>query len=299
MPPPVPDAEEATDADDVPLEFVATRDADGAARLRGRLPDDLSREAVLSLARARFGAGKDAAAIRIVEDTPPDWPVRVLVGIEALALLNSGTLTVRPDTIRISGETGDPEARDDIARLLTARLGDTVSLSLDVTYVEALDPVASLPTPAECLAEVNAALGGKKITFAPGSSDIDSDALVTIDRVAEILRECQSVRMEIGGHTDSQGSEGMNERLSQQRADAVLNAIMARRVLTSNLTAKGYGEAQPVADNGTEEGREANRRIEFRLLPEDGAEDGENSAASSAGPAASADDAEADAEDTE
>jgi OmpA-OmpF porin, OOP family len=72
--------------------------------------------------------------------------------------------------------------------------------------------------------------------------------------------------MEIGGHTDSQGSEGMNERLSQERADAVLNAIMARRVLTSNLTAKGYGEAKPIADNGTEAGREANRRIEFRLI---------------------------------
>jgi OmpA-OmpF porin, OOP family len=50
----------------------------------------------------------------------------------------------------------------------------------------------------------------------------------------------------------------------------VLNAIMARRVLTSNLSAKGYGESRPIADNATEEGREANRRIEFRLiLPED------------------------------
>ena len=66
----------------------------------------------------------------------------------------------------------------------------------------------------------------------------------------------------------------MNQQLSQARADAVLNAIMARRVLTSNLTAKGYGETQPIADNGTEAGREANRRIEFRLvLPEAVADD--------------------------
>jgi OmpA-OmpF porin, OOP family len=72
--------------------------------------------------------------------------------------------------------------------------------------------------------------------------------------------------MEIGGHTDSQGSEGMNERLSQARADAVLNAIMARRVLTSNLSAKGYGEASPSPTTQPKAGREANRRIEFRLL---------------------------------
>ena len=58
----------------------------------------------------------------------------------------------------------------------------------------------------------------------------------------------------------------MNQQLSQARADAVLNAIMSRRVLTSNLSAKGYGESQPIADNGTEGGREANRRIEFKLL---------------------------------
>jgi OOP family OmpA-OmpF porin len=118
---------------------------------------------------------------------------------------------------------------------------------------------------------INAAIAARKITFAPGSTEIDADALVTIDRVAEALRECQTVRMEIGGHTDSQGRESMNESLSQERADAVLAAIMARRVLTSNLTAKGYGEAKPIADNDTEDGREANRRIEFRLiLPEEG-----------------------------
>jgi OOP family OmpA-OmpF porin len=296
MPPPAPDAEEPEDDGDVPLEFVATRDAEGGAALRGRLPDDLSREAVLSLARARFGSGKDVAAIRIVEDTPSDWPVRVMAGIEALSMLNSGTLTVRPDRIRLAGETGDPEARDSIARLLTARLGDEVSLSLDVAYVEALDPIAALPTPEECLAGINAALAEKKITFAPGSTDIDGDALVTIDRLSETLRDCQTVRMEIGGHTDSQGSEGMNERLSQERADAVLNAIMARRVLTSNLTAKGYGEAQPIADNGTEEGREANRRIEFRLLPTE--DSGEEAAADEDGEAgATPGDAETPARD--
>ena len=68
----------------------------------------------------------------------------------------------------------------------------------------------------------------------------------------------------------------MNEQLSQARADSVLNAIMERRVLTSNLTAKGYGETRPIADNDTEEGREANRRIEFKLVaPVEAAEAGQ------------------------
>ncbi len=72
--------------------------------------------------------------------------------------------------------------------------------------------------------------------------------------------------MEIGGHTDSQGRETMNLALSQARADAVLEALMARRLLAASLAAKGYGEAVPIADNATEAGRDANRRIEFTLL---------------------------------
>ena len=72
--------------------------------------------------------------------------------------------------------------------------------------------------------------------------------------------------MEVAGHTDSQGSDEGNRKLSQARAEAVITALSARRVLTRNLTPKGYGESQPIADNDTEKGREANRRIEFVLL---------------------------------
>ena len=75
--------------------------------------------------------------------------------------------------------------------------------------------------------------------------------------------------MEIGGHTDSQGREEMNLNLSQQRAESVLIALQSRRILTGNLIPIGYGETRPIAYNGTEEGREANRRIEFTLATEE------------------------------
>jgi OOP family OmpA-OmpF porin len=78
--------------------------------------------------------------------------------------------------------------------------------------------------------------------------------------------------MEISGHTDAQGSEGGNKALSQARAEAVLLALQGRRVDISGMNAVGYGEASPIANNGTEEGREANRRIEFVLKGVQGAE---------------------------
>jgi OOP family OmpA-OmpF porin len=65
----------------------------------------------------------------------------------------------------------------------------------------------------------------------------------------------------------------MNQELSQSRADSVLNELRARRVLTGSFTAKGYGETRPIQDNDTEAGREANRRIEFRLIRPDTAQE--------------------------
>jgi len=80
------------------------------------------------------------------------------------------------------------------------------------------------------------------------------------------LFNCGDIILEIGGHTDSQGREQMNLNLSQARANAVLFELQRRRILTKNIVAKGYGESEPVASNETEQGREKNRRIEFRHL---------------------------------
>lgn len=279
---------ENSDSGAEPPEFLATRSPEGQVQLRGLLGDEATRAAVESYAAAAFGVGNVLPATRIDANVPQGWAMRVLAALEGLSYMANGSATVTATKISIVGQTGIESARSDIARILSSKLEDGAAFDLDVTYSEALDPLAALPTAEECVELINVAGNKRKITFAPSSSDIEQDAMATIDAIADILRDCQSVQIEISGHTDSQGREIMNEQLSQARADAVLNAIMARRVLTSNLSAKGYGESEPIADNGTEAGREANRRIEFRLVtPEDTAEDAEEAAA-----AASEDDAE-------
>ncbi|MBW7920555.1 MAG: OmpA family protein [Rubellimicrobium sp.] len=248
-----------------PPEFSVTV-SDTGATLRGRLGDAMAETAVRSLAEAEFGAARVTMATRITpEGLPAGWPVRVLAGIEALGHVTTGNLRVQPDRITLSGRSGEPDAHDTISRLLIERLGQAASFTLDVTYDEALDPAAALLPPEECLARIRAVTDARKITFDPGSATISGQGMQALDGIADILRNCDEAPLLIAGYTDSQGREETNLRLSQNRAEAVLNALLARRVPVSNFEARGYGEADPIADNGTEEGREANRRIEFRL----------------------------------
>ncbi len=263
-------------------EFVATLSPEGRLELRGRLGDALSREAVESFARARFGTGAVHAATRLDPDMPPGWPLRVLAALEALGEIDSGEVIVQPGIIRLSGRTGSTTASDTVARVLSDKLGETQQYELDIRYDAALDPLTGLPTAEECAADINALLAAHKINFEPGAAQITRDAADTLDKIATRMKDCSDFAMEIGGHTDSQGREEMNLALSQKRAEAVVAALMARRVLTGNLRAVGYGETVPIADNDTEAGREANRRIEFRLIG--GAED-ETGEAADEGPA--------------
>ncbi len=249
-----------------PPEFTATLSPEGLVQLRGRIRDEATRALATSYAQSLFGSDTVYSAPRLADNVPADWSVRVLTGLEALGQLSNGAVVVSPDNISISGKTGNQDANDKIARLLTTKLGEDQAFDINVTYQASADPVALVPSPEECEAEVSEIIAARKINFEPGSATIDASTLGVMDEIAGILKLCGDLKLEIQGHTDSQGREVMNLDLSQQRAQSVLNELRARRVLTSRFVAKGYGETQPIADNGTEEGREANRRIEFKLI---------------------------------
>lgn len=251
---------------DGPPEFSATLSPEGLVQLRGRVPDELVRAATESYARSRFGLDNVYAAMRLDPGLPEGWPLRMLTSLEALSDLEHGAVIMQADFVELHGSTTDAEANARIARLFADKLGEAQNFKINVDYEEPPEPENTQPTPEECVARVNAILEEQKITFAPGSVTVEGESLQVVNRIAEVLRECPDAGMEIGGHTDSQGREEMNLQLSQSRAEGVLSALLARRILTSNLTAKGFGESQPIADNDSEEGREANRRIEFRLI---------------------------------
>ncbi|ETA52406.1 OmpA family protein [Ponticoccus alexandrii] len=252
--------------DDGPIEFIATLSPEGRVQMRGRLSSDSARTTMDSFAKARFGSENVYTAARVAENMPQDWPVRTLAGLETLATLANGSVTVTPDGITVRGKTGNADADAEIAALLADKMGEDVAMDISVEYVERLDPTLGLPSPEECEAQIVQTIGARKISFEPGAATLDASAEEIMDELAELLKRCGDIPLEIGGHTDSQGRESMNQELSRDRAQAVLDALRTRLVPVKSYTVRGYGEETPIADNGTEAGREENRRIEFKLL---------------------------------
>jgi outer membrane protein OmpA-like peptidoglycan-associated protein len=105
------------------------------------------------------------------------------------------------------------------------------------------------------------------ITFPINSYQIQPQFQNTLDQVAETLAEYPSTYIDVYGHTDPSGGDAINIPLSQNRAQSVANYLAARGVNPARIATQGFGSSQPIADNSTEAGRAANRRVEIRIVP--------------------------------
>ena len=105
------------------------------------------------------------------------------------------------------------------------------------------------------------------ITFDSGQSDIKSTFLPVLDSVILVVEEFDKTLIVIAGHTDSSGSEELNQNLSERRAQSVANYFSAAKIMKERLESVGFGESTPVASNSTAQGKELNRRVEITLLP--------------------------------
>lgn len=104
------------------------------------------------------------------------------------------------------------------------------------------------------------------IFFDFDKAELKPESHAELEKVVHLLTDYPHMRIEIGAHTDDQGSEAYNIRLSNDRAKAVVDHLVKEKVDAARLSWKGYGKSRPVADNATEEGRAKNRRVEFTVL---------------------------------
>lgn len=106
----------------------------------------------------------------------------------------------------------------------------------------------------------------KGVTFLPNSATLTAEARTVLDGAASALAGQKNLKVELGGYTDSQGKDAANLALSQKRANSARQYLIDKGIEADRLTAKGYGEASPIADNNTVEGRAENRRVELKVV---------------------------------
>jgi OmpA-OmpF porin, OOP family len=244
---------------------------DGTVRLTGPVQDAMSRDAIQSYAAAHFGHDRVMNTTVIDPHLPDGWPGRVLAGVAALTLMKEGRLEVTPDGLAVEGWALGPDGAEKATALFAERGVEAtqVALRYDLAAAEAAlaaeiseatDRAAEAA--AACAARVQEALDAAPIVFAPGAGTLGEDGIAAVAALVPILRDCPVMAFEIGGHTDSSGAAEVNQRLSEERAEAVRTALAANEDLGQlAFRARGYGAEVPIADNATADGRARNRRI--------------------------------------
>lgn len=108
----------------------------------------------------------------------------------------------------------------------------------------------------------------RNVFFETGKAILRVESYPELNRLANVLKEVPTLRIEVSGHTDNTGSAATNNRLSKERAKAVVDYLLAQEIAAERLTYEGFGFSQPIADNATADGRQQNRRVEFKVISE-------------------------------
>ena len=160
------------------------------------------------------------------------------------------------DTLGDGDEVNKYKTRPDVADTDQGSVGDGVEVGRGTNPLDRTDDVQLETT-------VGVALVLDGIVFNTGSADILPESEEILKKAYNTMKFNPDIVVEIHGHTDSRGSRALNMRLSRERAESVLNWLVERGIDRGRLSSKGFGPDKPAASNATEEGRQANRRIEF------------------------------------
>lgn len=241
-----------------PFVFSVRRDAQGLT-MSGFFPDEKTHAALRAALDKDFLKETVTDVSAIGGGAPAGFADAALTGLEQLARIGSGELSITDNVVRLSGTALHPAAQEEIVADLKRALKPPFEAE---TELKVSTPAPTVP-PAECQALLTDLLGRGTILFNTASATIHRESQGLLDRLAQALQRCPSAIVEVAGHTDSVGGEAENQRLSEQRASAVVDYLVRAGIDRARLFPTGHGAANPVASNDTEAGRARNRRIEL------------------------------------
>jgi OmpA-OmpF porin, OOP family len=228
-----------------------------AVVVAGTVPDEATRQAILQRTREVYGAERviDQLGVGAVV-APPNWNqyVQRLVSPD-LKRVSRGQLAISGNTVDLKGEVANEAMRQQLVSDLSTRLNPTYTVRNGL-HVRANEQ-----------AVIDSTLANRIVEFESGSALLTDAGRAVLDELLAALRALPTHRkLQVIGHTDSQGGRDANIALSAARADTVKAYLAARQIPPETIEAYGVGPDRPVADNSTAAGRSRNRRIEFRVI---------------------------------
>jgi len=227
--------------------------------LTGYVPDNNAHTALAAAAARKFFSEKVVDNLKSSVGAPAGFASAVVPALGALSRLSTGTLVVSDREVKLSGDALYDAAVAQIRAGLAKDFPVGWQVNADISVKPAAAPVDSTV----CQQLFSDLLAKGKIRFESARATIDPDSAGLLDRLIETALRCPTANIEIAGHTDSDGEDSSNQALSEKRAQAVLDYLVKAGLPADRFTATGYGSAQPIASNDTDEGKAQNRRIDF------------------------------------
>ncbi len=242
-----------------PYRFAAERRGAGIV-LSGNIASPVERQRLLEAAHRKFGSAAVDDQLVYASGEPDGFAAAAEAVVQALSRLSGGQASVVDDAMTVAGYTYYPAAAGEITDELKSGLPDGFKLNADAIASRQGDqPV----TADQCRDLMQSVLKIGGIGFDGGKAALTEDSEGILDRASAVIDRCPQAGVEVGAHSDSDGSASLNRDLTQARAETILEYLVAAGVKRERLTAVGYGETKPIADNATAAGKAANRRIEF------------------------------------
>ena len=250
----------ANDVKAPPYIFQAYKDPVAVTlTLTGYVPDNNVHAALVAAAARKFFSEKVVDNLKASVGAPSGFAAAVVPSLGALSRLSTGTLVVTDREVKLSGDALYEAAAGQIRAGLGKDFPQGWQFKPEISVKPAAAPVDSTVCQ-QLFAEL---LGKARIRFESGKAEIVADSAGLLDRLTETALRCPNANIEVAGHTDTDGEEAANQALSEKRAQAVTDYLVRAGLPASRFMPIGYGSAQPVAGNDSDEGKAQNRRIDF------------------------------------